>query len=57
LDTDDKFEHTYASEGDFSYFCTVHPFMTGVVHVRSNSLSSSALGVQCHIEFHSCPPD
>jgi plastocyanin len=34
LDTDDKFEHTFASEGDFNYFCTVHPFMTGVVHVR-----------------------
>ena len=34
LDTDDKFEHTFASEGDFAYFCTVHPFMTGVVHVR-----------------------
>jgi len=34
LDTDDKFEHTFASEGDFSYFCTIHPFMTGVVHVR-----------------------
>jgi plastocyanin len=34
LDTDDKFEHTFASEGDFSYFCTVHPFMTAVVHVR-----------------------
>ena len=34
LDTDDKFEHTFASEGDYSYICTVHPFMTGVVHVR-----------------------
>ena len=34
LDTDDTFEHTFASEGDFSYICTVHPFMTGVVHVR-----------------------
>jgi plastocyanin len=34
LDTDDKFEHVFASEGDFSYICTVHPFMTGVVHVR-----------------------
>jgi plastocyanin len=34
LDTDDKFEHTFSSEGDFSYICTVHPFMTGVVHVR-----------------------
>ena len=35
LDTDDKFEHTFASEGDFGYICTVHPFMTGVVHVRT----------------------
>jgi len=34
LDTDDKFEHTFTSEGDFSYTCTLHPFMTGVVHVR-----------------------
>lgn len=34
LDTDDKFEHTFASEGDFNYMCTVHPFMTGIVHVR-----------------------
>ena len=34
LDTDDKFEHTFASEGDFNYICTVHPFMTGAVHVR-----------------------
>jgi plastocyanin len=34
LDTDDKFEHTFAGEGDFSYICTVHPYMTGVVHVR-----------------------
>jgi len=34
IDTDDRFEHTFAIEGDFSYICTLHPFMTGVVHVR-----------------------
>ena len=34
LDTDDKFEHTFDREGDFTYICTVHPFMTGVVHVH-----------------------
>ena len=34
MDTDDKFEHTFDSEGDFNYICTVHPFMTGIVHVR-----------------------
>ena len=34
LDTDDQYEHTFATEGDFAYMCTLHPFMTGVVHVR-----------------------
>ncbi|GEM_PF-832289 len=34
MDTGDKFEHTFTKEGDFEYFCVVHPFMTGVVHVR-----------------------
>ena len=34
LDTGDKFEQTFASEGSFTYYCTLHPFMTGVVHVR-----------------------
>lgn len=34
MDTDDTFEHTFDTEGDFDYLCTVHPFMTGVVHVR-----------------------
>src|SRR5258708_6980648 len=32
--SNDKFEHIFTSEGDFGYICTVHPFMTGVVHVR-----------------------
>ena len=34
LDTGDTFEHTFEGEGDFAYLCTVHPFMTGVVHVK-----------------------
>ena len=34
MDTDDRFEYTFANEGDFSYFCTLHPFMTGTVHVH-----------------------
>jgi plastocyanin len=36
LDTDDKYEYTFANPGDFGYFCTLHPFMTGIVHVRAN---------------------
>jgi plastocyanin len=34
LDTDDKFDYTFAREGDFAYHCAVHPYMTGIVHVR-----------------------
>jgi len=34
MDTDDKFEHTFAAPGDFDYICTVHPFMTGTIHVH-----------------------
>jgi plastocyanin len=34
LDTDDKYEHTFSSEGNFTYYCTLHPMMTGIVHVR-----------------------
>lgn len=34
LDTDDRFEFTFVKEGDFAYVCSVHPFMTGMVHVK-----------------------
>jgi plastocyanin len=34
MDTDDTFAHVFAGEGDFTYFCTLHPFMKGVVHVH-----------------------
>ena len=34
MDTDDRVEYTFTAEGDFTYSCTLHPFMTGVVHVR-----------------------
>lgn len=34
LDTGETFEHTFTREGDFTYVCTVHPYMTGSVHVK-----------------------
>lgn len=34
LDTDESFSYTFATPGDFTYFCAVHPFMTGRVTVR-----------------------
>jgi plastocyanin len=38
LDTDDKFEYIFTREGDFDYYCVVHPYMTGIVHVRKQQL-------------------
>lgn len=37
MDTDDRYEHAFAAPGDYNYFCTLHPFMTGVVHVRADA--------------------
>ena len=34
LDTGDRFDFAFEREGDFTYFCALHPFMKGVVHVR-----------------------
>ncbi|MDM0066646.1 plastocyanin/azurin family copper-binding protein [Variovorax sp. J31P207] len=34
MDTDDRYDVTFSKEGDYAYYCTVHPFMTGVVHVH-----------------------
>jgi plastocyanin len=34
LDTDDKFSHTFDKPGTYSYFCSLHPKMTGKVVVR-----------------------
>ena len=42
IDTDDTYEYTFVKEGDFSYFCTLHPFMTGVIHVRAGSGAANA---------------
>jgi plastocyanin len=34
LDTDEKFSFTFSTPGTFSYFCSIHPKMTGKVLVR-----------------------
>jgi len=34
LDTDDKFSYTFTTPGTYSYFCSVHPKMTGRVVVH-----------------------
>jgi plastocyanin len=34
LDTDDSFSFTFASAGDYKYFCSLHPHMTGMIKVE-----------------------
>jgi plastocyanin len=34
MDTDDKFSFTFQTPGTYSYYCSVHPKMTGKVIVR-----------------------
>ena len=40
MDTDDRFEHTFSVPGDVTYFCTLHPYMTGIVHVRADAAAT-----------------
>jgi plastocyanin len=35
LDTGDKFSFTFAKPGQFGYFCSLHPHMTGMVIVKA----------------------
>ena len=34
LDTDDSFSFTFTAPGDYKYFCSLHPHMTGMVKVE-----------------------
>ncbi len=34
VDTDEKFSYTFAKPGTYSYFCSIHPKMTGMVVVQ-----------------------
>ena len=35
LDTGDKFSFTFAKPGQFGYFCSLHPHMTGTIVVKA----------------------
>ncbi len=34
IDTDEKFSYTFTKAGTYSYYCTIHPKMTGKVVVQ-----------------------
>jgi len=36
MDTDDRYTFTFTAEGDYAYFCSLHPHMIGTVHVRAH---------------------
>jgi plastocyanin len=37
LDTDDTFSFTFTRAGDFTYFCSLHPHMTGKITVKPSA--------------------
>jgi plastocyanin len=41
LDTDDKFSQTFAAPGEYEYFCSIHPYMTGKIVVKPGAKMSS----------------
>jgi plastocyanin len=34
MDTDDSFSFTFTASGDYKYFCSLHPHMTGMIKVE-----------------------
>ena len=40
LDTDDTFSQTFAAPGEYEYFCSIHPYMTGKIVVKPVGPSS-----------------
>ena len=34
LDTDDSYSFTFTAAGDYPYFCSLHPHMTGTIKVE-----------------------
>jgi plastocyanin len=41
LDTGDKFSFTFATPGEYQYFCSLHPHMTGMIVVETTGGSNA----------------
>ena len=35
LDTDDRYTFTFETPGEYGYFCSLHPHMTGTIVVKA----------------------
>ena len=42
LDTNDKFSFTFTTPGEYKYFCSVHPHMTGAIVVEATTGGATA---------------
>jgi plastocyanin len=42
LDTNDKFSFTFTTPGEYEYFCSLHPHMTGAIVVEAATGSTTA---------------
>ncbi len=40
LDTDQEFAFTFTTPGNYKYFCSLHPHMTGTIVVEASSSSN-----------------
>ena len=42
LDTNDKFSFTFTTPGEYKYFCSLHPHMTGAIVVEATTGGATA---------------
>jgi amicyanin len=44
MDTDDSYSFTFSTPGEYSYFCSLHPHMTGTIVVEAATGSAASRG-------------
>jgi plastocyanin len=42
MDTDDAFSFTFSTPGEYVYFCSLHPHMTGTIVVEGTTASGAS---------------
>jgi plastocyanin len=42
MDSDESFSFTFSTPGEYAYFCSLHPHMTGTIVVEGTAGSSAS---------------